>query len=152
MRKASTNNQEHDVQGCGRMFSEALAAFRESQAAAYALISGWTTEDHNYLRAEVPRSALRTPFRGGTLQDLAKQVRGCHPGVMVDSSRNSSSRRRRAAGPGQAAGCKVGVLGLGLLGRVRALGGRWKAEAFAAYSYLLHAVWRLTMFEANWLL
>ena len=50
---------------------------RESQAAAYELISGWTTEDHNYLRAEVPRTALRTPFRDGTLQDLAKQVRSC---------------------------------------------------------------------------
>ena len=51
-----------------------LLARRESQAAAYELISSWTTEDHDYLRAEVPRTALRTPFRDGTLQDLAKQV------------------------------------------------------------------------------
>ena len=51
-----------------------VRARRESQAAAYELISCWTTEDHDYLRAEVPRTALRTPFRDGTLQDLAKQV------------------------------------------------------------------------------
>lgn len=49
---------------------------RESQAAAYKMISGWTMEDHDYLRAEVPRTALRTRFRDGTLQDLGKQVRG----------------------------------------------------------------------------
>ena len=27
-----------------------------------------------YLRAEVPRQGLRTPFRGGTVQDLAKEM------------------------------------------------------------------------------
>jgi len=48
----------------------------EVQADVYELISGWTKEDHDYLRAEVPRTALQTPFRDGTLQDLAKQARG----------------------------------------------------------------------------
>lgn len=45
------------------------------QEEAAALIEDWTHEEREYLRDEVPRSALRTPFRGGTVQDLAKQVR-----------------------------------------------------------------------------
>ena len=61
------------------VLSRACARRREAQAAAYELISDWTEEDHDYLRAEVPRTALQTPFRGGTLQDLAKQVRRCSP-------------------------------------------------------------------------
>lgn len=47
---------------------------QQAQAEALALISGWTQEEREYLRDEVPRSALSTPFRGGTVQDLAKQV------------------------------------------------------------------------------
>lgn len=38
------------------------------------MIADWTAEEREYLRDEVPRQALRTPFRGGTVQDLAKQV------------------------------------------------------------------------------
>jgi len=30
--------------------------------------------DHAYLRAEVPRLGLGTPFRGGTVLDLAREV------------------------------------------------------------------------------
>jgi hypothetical protein len=40
------------------------------------MIADWTQEERDYLRVEVARSALRTPFRDGTVQDLAKQV-GC---------------------------------------------------------------------------
>lgn len=42
--------------------------------AAEALISDWTAEDHAHLRAEVPRQALHTPFRGKPLNDLAGEV------------------------------------------------------------------------------
>ena len=52
----------------------------QAQSEAAALIADWTQDDHEYLRDEVPRSALKTPFRGGTVQDLALQVRfflGC---------------------------------------------------------------------------
>ena len=34
----------------------------------------WTLEEHEYLRAEVPKRGLRTPFRGGTVQDLAREM------------------------------------------------------------------------------
>ena len=39
--------------------------------AAWDLCRDWTLEEHERLRAEVPRSGLQTPFRGGTMQDLA---------------------------------------------------------------------------------
>ena len=42
--------------------------------AAAELIKGWTVAEMEELRREVPRLALKTPFRGGTLQDVAKQV------------------------------------------------------------------------------
>lgn len=45
-----------------------------SQAAALDLIKDWTDEEREYLRHEVPKTALKTPFRNGTVQDIAKQV------------------------------------------------------------------------------
>ncbi len=42
--------------------------------AAWDRVKDWTLEEHEYLRAEVPRQGLRTPFRGGTVQDLAKEM------------------------------------------------------------------------------
>jgi glutamate--cysteine ligase len=42
--------------------------------AAWALVRGWTTEERQYLRETVPQLALKTPFRGGTLQDVARDV------------------------------------------------------------------------------
>ncbi|PRW21064.1 glutamate--cysteine chloroplastic isoform A [Chlorella sorokiniana] len=46
----------------------------QAQAEALELISDWTHEEREFLRDEVPRSGLRTPFRGGTMQDLAQRV------------------------------------------------------------------------------
>ncbi|KAG2485639.1 hypothetical protein HYH03_015611 [Edaphochlamys debaryana] len=46
----------------------------EAQRQALALIQDWTPAEREYLRVEVPRGGLRTPFRGGTVQDVAKQV------------------------------------------------------------------------------
>jgi glutamate--cysteine ligase len=43
-------------------------------AAADELIRGWSIEDHAYLRAEVPRTALATPFHGRPLHELAREV------------------------------------------------------------------------------
>ncbi len=40
--------------------------------AAWDLVKDWTTEERAYLRREVPRLGLRTPFRTGSLQDIAK--------------------------------------------------------------------------------
>ncbi|MBK1664256.1 glutamate--cysteine ligase [Rhodospirillum rubrum] len=39
--------------------------------AAWDLVKDWTAEEHAQLRAQVPRLALKTPFRKGTLQDVA---------------------------------------------------------------------------------
>jgi glutamate--cysteine ligase len=42
--------------------------------AAWDLVADWTPDEHAALRAEVPRQALKTPFRSGTVGDLARQV------------------------------------------------------------------------------
>ena len=42
--------------------------------AAWDLVKDWTSEDHVSLRAAVPRTALKTNFRGRSLQELAKRV------------------------------------------------------------------------------
>jgi glutamate--cysteine ligase len=42
--------------------------------AAWDRVRSWTLEEHEYLRAEVPRHGLRTPFRGGTVRDLAREM------------------------------------------------------------------------------
>jgi glutamate--cysteine ligase len=42
--------------------------------AAWDLVADWTPEEHAALRAGVPRQALKTPFRGGTVGDLARRV------------------------------------------------------------------------------
>ncbi len=47
---------------------------REVQAEVYSLIKDWTLEEHNYLREHVPKMGLRTPFRDGTLQNVALKV------------------------------------------------------------------------------
>jgi glutamate--cysteine ligase len=39
--------------------------------AAWDLCKDWTLEEHEQLRAAVPRTGLATPFRGGNVQDLA---------------------------------------------------------------------------------
>ncbi|MDA5193345.1 glutamate--cysteine ligase [Govanella unica] len=42
--------------------------------AASQLVKDWTVAEHQALRDDVPRLALQTPFRSGTMQDLAKEV------------------------------------------------------------------------------
>jgi len=42
--------------------------------AAYNMIKDWTQEEHDYLRAEVPRTALKTPFRNKTVREIANDV------------------------------------------------------------------------------
>ena len=34
----------------------------------------WTLEEHEYLRAEVPKQALHTPFRGKPLNEVARRA------------------------------------------------------------------------------
>ena len=61
--------------------------------AAAELIKDWTVAEMEALRAGVPRLALKTPFRGGTLQDVAKQV--------VAIARDGLRRRNRRDRMGQ---------------------------------------------------
>ncbi len=57
------------------------------------LIADWTQDEHEYLRREVPRQALATPFRDGTVQDLALEA--------LDISHGGLRRRERLDGLGR---------------------------------------------------
>jgi glutamate--cysteine ligase len=46
----------------------------DAQAASWDLCKDWTAAEHDELRAAVPRRALRAPFRGGTVQDVARRM------------------------------------------------------------------------------
>ncbi len=59
----------------------------EALAAAEALVADWTIGEMQAMRDAVPRQGLRTPFRGGTVLDLARTV--------VDLARGGLARRRR---------------------------------------------------------
>ena len=43
-------------------------------AAAEAMTRDWTQEERDYLRADTARNGLKTQFRGGTVQDLARDA------------------------------------------------------------------------------
>ncbi len=47
---------------------------RAALAAAWELVKDWTLDEHAFLRAEVPRRALDTEFRGRKLLEVARQV------------------------------------------------------------------------------
>jgi glutamate--cysteine ligase len=47
---------------------------QQSLDAAYDLIKDWTAEERRQLRNDVPRLALKAPFRGGTARDLARRT------------------------------------------------------------------------------
>ncbi len=55
--------------------------------AAYDMIKDWSEEERDILRREVPRTALKTPFRHGNVRDLALQA--------LEISRAGLKARRR---------------------------------------------------------
>jgi glutamate--cysteine ligase len=65
--------------------------------AAWDLVKDWTTEERQALRDAVPKTALHTPFRGGTVLDVARKAleiskaglraRGRHDPAGKDESR-----------------------------------------------------------------
>jgi glutamate--cysteine ligase len=61
--------------------------------AAVDLIADWNNEERERLRREVPRLGLKTPFRGGTVQDIAIKI--------VDLARGGLSRRKRLDSAGE---------------------------------------------------
>ncbi|MCF6197032.1 MAG: hypothetical protein L3J50_10065, partial [Emcibacter sp.] len=57
------------------------------------MIKDWTHEEHEYLRAKVPAQALATPFRNGTVRDVAQQ--------MVALSSDGLKRRAKLSSTGE---------------------------------------------------
>ena len=55
--------------------------------AAWELVKDWTAEERQALRDEVPRTAIHTPFRGGTVADIARLVVGIARGGLVRRAR-----------------------------------------------------------------
>ncbi len=55
-------------------FWTGLLYHRPSLEAAWELCRDWTLEEHLQLRRDVPRLALATPFRGGTVGELARTL------------------------------------------------------------------------------
>jgi glutamate--cysteine ligase len=64
--------------------------------AAWDLVKDWTAEERNFLRDEVPRLGLATPFRGGTLADVGRETlkisrTGLQNRARFDSSGNNET-------------------------------------------------------------
>mmetsp|Transcript_12177 Transcript_12177/g.38562 ORF Transcript_12177/g.38562 Transcript_12177/m.38562 type:complete len:535 (+) Transcript_12177:94-1698(+) len=62
-----------------------------AQKEAWAMVADWTEEERAYLRANVPRQGLQTPFRGGTVQDLCKQMVAIAKGGLERRGHNEAS-------------------------------------------------------------
>jgi glutamate--cysteine ligase len=60
---------------------------------AHDLVADWTKAERDRLRSEVPRLGLETPFRGGTVKDVARRV--------VALSREGLERRARRDSAGE---------------------------------------------------
>jgi glutamate--cysteine ligase len=60
---------------------------------AAALVADWTADEREYLRVEIPRRGLATPFRRGRVQDVAK--------ILVGLARDGLRRRARFDSTGQ---------------------------------------------------
>ncbi|HEX5319649.1 MAG TPA: glutamate--cysteine ligase [Stellaceae bacterium] len=70
-----------------------VGVFYDQQAldGAAALVADWTEAEREAMRAEVPRLGLDTPFRGGTLRDLAfKMLDLAHGGLHRRARRDSA--------------------------------------------------------------
>ena len=68
----------------------------DAQTAAWDMVKDWSIEEQSAMRDAVPRHGLATPFRGGTLQDLAKQSleianRGLKNRARLDGAGNDES-------------------------------------------------------------
>jgi glutamate--cysteine ligase len=65
----------------------------QSLDAAASMTADWTADEREFLHREVPRSGLKTPFRGRTVRDLAL--------AMLELSRAGLQRRARLDSTGQ---------------------------------------------------
>jgi len=62
----------------------------EALDAAWDLVSDWTEAERETLRNEVPRTAIHTPFRGGSVADIAR--------IVVDLAGDGLRRRKYVQG------------------------------------------------------
>lgn len=58
--------------------------------AAWNLVRDWTAEERQTLRDDVPKTALKTPFRNGTVNDIAKEVMAIATGGLKNRGRLNS--------------------------------------------------------------
>ena len=64
---------------------------KEALAGASALTSDWTEAERQGLRGAVPRLGLNTPFRGGTLRDIGRDMVGIALGGLQRRARLDQS-------------------------------------------------------------
>lgn len=65
----------------------------QSRMRAWDIIKDWTPEEHEALRYDVPKSALKTPFRGGSVGDVALDVLEiAHDGLVARNRLDSVHR------------------------------------------------------------
>lgn len=64
---------------------------QEALDAAYDFVADWTEAERASVLARVPRQGLRTPFRGGTLQDVARSVLGIARAGLIRRGRDESA-------------------------------------------------------------
>ena len=72
--------------------------------AAWDCVKSWSRQERQDLRDQVPKHALMAPFRGGTLQDVAKRVldisrHGLQRRACMDAAGNDESRHLDAIEP-----------------------------------------------------
>jgi glutamate--cysteine ligase len=66
--------------------------------AAWDLVKGWTTTERDMLREMVPRLGLETPFRTGTVQDIAREtLKIARAGLASRDRRGNDGRDETAA-------------------------------------------------------
>ena len=64
--------------------------------AAWAMVKGWTAEERQTLRHEVPRTALATPFRHGTVFDQAREAVAIATAGLVNRGRLDAEGQNEA--------------------------------------------------------
>ncbi len=105
--------------------------------AAWDMVKDWTTEEHLRLRAEVPRLGLRTPFRDGTVQDVARRVLAlAREGLAARDRLNDQGRDERIFLDTLCHAAETGVTPADEL--LQAYHGRWNGSVdpiFREYAY-----------------
>lgn len=64
--------------------------------AAWELVRGWSAEERDTLRCEVPRTALRTPFREGEVLDIAREAVAIATAGLTNRARLDAQGRNEA--------------------------------------------------------